>query len=671
MKNTLVLFCKLFCLAALMTSSATTRLYAESSQHLGLNSLFTDNMILQREQLVPVWGTALPGTKITVEFARQRVSTITDAHGQWSVALTHLKASEVPRSLCVSSSNGLIQQTLNNVLVGDVWLCGGQSNMAQTMDRYLIWDQVKGDFSNPYLRLFKIKEGGISSADPSKELVIDPFFKNTWQSCTPDFAAKFSAVAGFFGMQLQQDTKVPIGLLYANRGATQANSWLPRELLETNPKYARFLDPSNPNFKESKNNPGAIRTPSHLYNGTIYPLAPFAIKGVIWYQGESDSRWAQLYADLQTDIITSWRALWGYEFPFLVVQLAPHAVVPWDQLGEARAWVRDAQYQSVKAMQNAGLVVITDAGEGQDIHPQAKEIVGHRLATLAASLDDPTIEARCPKFEKMLVKQDRIFLRFTDVGDGLETRRVAMNRAAGFLPGQGPEPAIAEVGTLTGFTICGEDQVFVPALARIISQYTVEVFSPHVSVPVAVRYGWANFPLCNLYNVNGMPASPFRTDAFPMPSFTGSVTTSPSSNIVSDWGSPMQVGNVGDGAYEEVVVDGQSAFKTEGLFLYFVAPEITKPATATIVVQYHDSGYDPIRMLYDSTSDEVYNGNAHGAWKPGLVIQRDGTGRWKTVEIQLPDARFSKACNGADLRLQSTSSFTISDVYLKNQSVLN
>lgn len=491
---------------------------AQAEPLFALNGLFTGNMVLQRGQPVPVWGTAAPGEKITVEFAGQKKSAVAGDTGEWQLTLDPMAASSNPGKLLVRSSIGNQQATFGNVLVGDVWLCAGQSNMAQTMKRYLIWDKVQADFSNDRVRLFKIKESGVGRPEPATALVVDPAFTNSWQCCTAEFAAEFSATAGFFGLKLQRDTGVPIGLLSASRGATQAASWLPREVLEGNPSHARFLAPDNPEWRPNEQNPGAIRSPSFLYNGTIHPLQPFAIRGVVWYQGESDAQWPDLYPGLFRDVVGSWRKAWGHDFPFLFVQLAPYDDVKWDRLGEAWAWQREAQTQSLE-IPGTRMAVITDGGEAEDIHPQAKNLPGERLALLAAQLDNPGVVADSPVFKSMEIGKGAVRLVFDHAGKGLETRRVALNTAKGFLPGEGPSPSVAEANELKGFMVCGSDRRFVEAQARIVGADTVAVSSPAVKEPVAVRYGWANFPLCNLYNSAGLPAVPFRTDRFPMPDF--------------------------------------------------------------------------------------------------------------------------------------------------------
>lgn len=488
-----------------------------------LNPIFTDHMVLQRNHATPVYGAADPGEKVTVEFAGQVKTAVADQNGEWKVTLDPMQASIEPRVLMVRSSLDTHRLTLADVLVGDVWLCAGQSNMAREIRLYPTLCEAKAEMlNNPMIRLFKFKREGIGAEKPSKEVVIDAPFQNSWQKMTPAMAREFSATGAFFGNALQPMAGIPIGLLYANRGGTRVNQWLPMEFMQSKPDlYAPFLGPDNPWWKEGPRNPGLVRAPSRLFNGTIYPIIPFAIRGCIWYQGESDAQYSDIYGEIFSDLITVWRRLWGYDFPFLFVQLAPYGAVGWDARGEAWAFQREAQ-DAALALPETARAVIIDSGEQLDIHPQNKQPVGERLALLAAKLDKPSILADSPEFKSAEVSGGKINVCFDYVGAGLETRRVAMNRDRRMEPGTDTKALVVEADTLVGFTICGADQKFVPAKARIIGTNTVEVWADSVDTPVVVRYGWSNFPLCNLYNSAGLPASPFRSDRFPFPDFTTS-----------------------------------------------------------------------------------------------------------------------------------------------------
>ncbi|NOU36273.1 MAG: hypothetical protein HOO88_05850 [Kiritimatiellaceae bacterium] len=499
-------------------SPALAEVGREKSSEPALNALFTDHMILQRNMPVPVYGTAKPKQIVTVEFAGQKKTAEADENGNWMVKLDPMSASSEPSVLTVTSQTPGFKLQISDVLVGDIWLCAGQSNMASVMQTY---PSLKSDIplmQGPAVRLFKSKHEGVGSPVQTDTVTIDGAFSGSWQSMTPRFAAPFSATACFFGRKLQQDTGVPIGLIYANRGGTQVNMWLPMSAMAGRDVYAKFLSKKNPEWTPRADNPGAIRAPSYLYNGTIHPLTRFAIRGVIWYQGESDDRDIAAYPVMFKDLIETWRKAWGYDFPFLFVQLPSYGAVSWDNTEEAWAWQREAQASALK-LPETGMVVLIDSGEYKDIHPQNKKSVGERLALLAESLDDQKIAARSPMIKSVQFKEGKACITFSEVGSGLTAKRVVMNKNMCLKQGEDAEAFIADADTLEGFMICGADRKFVKAQAEIIGPDTVRIWSDAVRSPVAVRYGWANFSLCNLYNGAGLTAVPFRTDHFEMPVF--------------------------------------------------------------------------------------------------------------------------------------------------------
>ena len=485
---------------------------AATQANVRLPALFTDNMVLQRDIAAPIWGWADDGEQITIEINGKKVTTVAK-DGKFKTKLPKLKASAMPTTLKVSGKNDI---TINNVLVGEVWIASGQSNMEFPLKAsYQSEADVKAA-ANPNIRLF--------TAPKNKQLQPVDDVKSSWQECNPDTVPNFSAVAYYFGRDLQKALNVPVGLIHTSWGGSPAEVWMSEEVLHRNPEYKRDVldkfETDQANYKTAlaafekekaaaakenkefkKAAPGApFWRPTELYNGMVAPLIPYAIKGAIWYQGESNAGRHKQYRTLFPDMIKNWRKDWGEgDFTFLAVQLAP-----WDKskrrsLEEITKepvdsdWpaLREAQVYTGKVVPKYGLAVITDVGDKDDIHPTKKQPVGARLALLAEKIAyGKKVVANGPTFKSMHVKGNEAILSFDDVDGGLEPAN----------------------GELTGFAIAGEDNKFVWAKARIEGNKVV-VSSPSVTKPTTVRYGWADFPVVNLSNKAGLPASPFRTDA--------------------------------------------------------------------------------------------------------------------------------------------------------------
>ncbi len=472
------------------------------------NSLFGDGAVLQQGIEVPVWGTARDGETVVVKFQDQKVST-TAKNGRWSVKLKKLKAGG-PFTMTISGDNTV---TITNVLVGEVWLCSGQSNMGFKLDRASNAAEAIATARDPQLRLFTVPRD--ATDEPKSDV------GGAWKESTSESASNFSAVAYFFGRELRKSRKVPVGLIDSSVGGTPAEAWTSGATLEANPelrpiieRYAESLKefksgepqarykkdlekhkigaakakadgkklPEAP--KQPKNPEASAQRPCGLYNAMIAPLQPFAIAGTIWYQGEANSGRAAEYQKLFPAMIGNWRQAWGQgSFPFLFVQIAPHERMSPE--------IREAQLLTWQWTPRTAMAVITDIGEEHDIHPKQKEPVGARLALAARAIAyGEKIEYSGPVFNAMKVKGDRAVLSFNHVGTGL----------------------LAKGGELRGFTIAGADGNFVEAMAKIEGKNVV-VSNPAISKPTAVRYGWANTPDVNLFNKEGLPATPFRTDA--------------------------------------------------------------------------------------------------------------------------------------------------------------
>jgi sialate O-acetylesterase len=353
--------------------------------------------------------------------------------------------------------------------------------------------------SNPQLRLFHVPK---KKADKPLDDV-----KAEWKDAGPESTAGFSAVAYYFGRDLQKALNVPVGLIETCWGGSPAEVWMSDRVLSSNPEYKRdILDAYTATLHKEESSGKSQRVPwkpTELYNGMIAPLIPYAFKGAIWYQGESNAGRADQYRRLFADMIRNWRQDWGVgDFTFLEVQLAPYdkvkkrslEVITEKPVESDWAELREAQLLATKTLPKVGIAVITDVGEKDDIHPKKKEPVGARLALAARGIAYAgKLEYSGPVYKSMKIKDGKAMLSFTHAESGLESRD----------------------GELKGFAICGPDKKFVWAKAELEGD-KVAVSSAEVSEPVAVRYGWADFPVVNLWNKAGFPATPFRTDDFPM-----------------------------------------------------------------------------------------------------------------------------------------------------------
>lgn len=453
------------------------------------NSLFSDNSVLQQGMPVPVWGTASDGERVTVTFQDQRVST-TAADGKWMVRLRPLKAGG-PFSMTIKGANTV---EIRNVLVGEVWVCSGQSNMGWCLKDSDGGEQAIAASADPKLRLLFDKPN-------ASDLPLDDV-NSKWLEARPDTTPYFSGVGYFFGRDLRKALNVPVGLINASYGGTRAEAWMSERVLKPTPEMNKFLEALDEPVR--RQNEVTV-----LYKGMIHPLIPFAIRGVIWYQGESNAGEAFKYRTLFPDLIRNWREDWGQgDFPFLFVQLAPFWKINPEPEESGWAELREAQLLTSRSCPKTAMVVITDCGHPDEIHPKKKEPVGARLALAARAVAyGEQIVYQGPLYKSVAFKGNRAIVEFDNIGGGLIAGDVDMPTVSGTEFPKHP--------ACTGFTIAGEDRKFHNATARIVHDRVV-VSSPDVPRPVAVRYGWANCPIANLYNKEGLPASPFRTDDFPM-----------------------------------------------------------------------------------------------------------------------------------------------------------
>jgi sialate O-acetylesterase len=471
------------------------------------NPLFTDGAVLQRDRPIAVWGTAQENEPVTVEFNGHKQST-TATNGKWKVNFQPMQAGG-PFTMTITSNQVV---TLNNLLIGDVWLCSGQSNMHFQMKSVENAKQEIAGMNHPKVRFFTVKhQFGQQPTDQTQ---------GTWNQVSPSTAPNCSAVACYFGTALNQHLNIPIGLIISSVGGTRIESWMRQETLaktgeslalikkwsEISPTEFKRIGEEYSAFQHQRDHvhPNAVRKaraqgkpippppvqpknrchdcPSALHNGMIAPLLPYAIRGAIWYQGESNAGQPKPYQKLLPAMILDWRTAWETNLPFLFVQIAPHRSI--------HPSFREAQHLIWQNTPNTAMVVTTDVGNMENIHPTQKRPVGERLALAARTLSyGEKIVSSGPLFEQIKIVKNQAVITFCNVGTGL----------------------LAKDGDLKGFTIAGDDGKFLPAAATI-QDNSVIVTSDKVTRPTAVRYNWSIMPEGNLFNRENLPAAPFRSD---------------------------------------------------------------------------------------------------------------------------------------------------------------
>ncbi|NNE90902.1 MAG: sialate O-acetylesterase [Verrucomicrobiales bacterium] len=498
---------RIFSLLTLLALAATG-----AQAELKLPSIIGDHMVLQRDQApLPIWGWAAPGTEVTVEIAGQKVSGKAGDDGRWEVKLAALKTNADGLGMKITAGSETI--SLKDILVGEVWVCSGQSNMQWSVAQSYDADLTALSANHPNIRLISVPQVG------TQEIQND--FEGQWDKATPETVPQFSAVGFYFGRILHQTLGVPVGLIDNAWGGSAAEAWVKRDVLEADPNYAEYIaqweqteatfdyDAAMAKWKaavekakaEGKpNRPRPPRNvlagqhrPGNLYAGVLHPIIGYGIRGTIWYQGESNAGRAWNYRELFPKMITHWREEWGQgDFPFYWVQLADFKAEVDQPADHEWPVLREAQTHALK-LPNTGQAVIYDIGEGRDIHPRDKEGVAKRLARLALKNDYGfDIAAESPRYKSHEVKGNKIEITFDHVGkSGLYT---------------------FDVREAVGFQIAGEDKVFHWADAQVVGKDKVVVSSKDVPNPVAVRYAWTDNPVANLCSRENLPVVPFRTD---------------------------------------------------------------------------------------------------------------------------------------------------------------
>ena len=452
-----------------------------------LPAIFGDNMLLQQAADVKLWGWADKGKRIEVSpsWTTQTFSAIADDSGKWTLKLATPTASYEKHSVSISE-NGTNEVILRNILVGEVWLCSGQSNMEMPMKGFKN-QSVEGSnkdilkSKNENIRLITVKRN--STLEPQEDIT------GRWVEAAPESVSEFSATAYYYGRLLNEMLDIPVGLILSAWGGSWAEAWMDKSMLTGFPEIN--IPAKEEDIKEKN------RTATVLYNGMINPIVGYTIKGAIWYQGESNYERPDQYQTLFPKLVEEWRRVWELgDFPFYYCQIAPYnyaSIAPEEMHGGKfnSAFLREAQYKSAEIIPNSGMVVLMDIGEEFGIHPQKKEIGGERLAmmALAKTYGMKGFAYESPVFKEMTVEGSKATLSF--------------DRAPMWLTAYGKE--------LQKFEIAGEDKVFYPAKAKI-QRSKIEVSSDKVAKPVAVRYAFKDFVVGDLFSTEGFPVSSFRTD---------------------------------------------------------------------------------------------------------------------------------------------------------------
>jgi len=478
---------------------------------LRLPSIISDNLVLQQDTKVNIWGWGIAGSTVIVKNSWSKVEnkTIVYSNGKWKLNIQTPKASKVAQTIMISSGDE--QVLVKNVLVGEVWLASGQSNMDFPMAKSSGWrtgvlnaDKDIQRAQYPSIRIFHVQQN------------LSPFYEKEdcvgqWKEVNPNSITNFSAVAYYFGEELFKNLDQPIGLIQSTWGGTRVEAWTPNAYMNNNALYKGLFEEQQQSqdkyiqdslafriaqhkYEQEKTTNTSLAAPkkpkhpnnnnvlSTLWNGMINPLVPFSIKGVIWYQGESNSNRSEDYTAVFSNMIFAWRKEWNLgNFPFYFVQIAPHY--------KQSPMIREAQLNTLSQVKNSGMVVITDVGDSTDIHPRNKKVPAIRLAKWAlVEQYGKNIEKSGPIFKKANFQKEKATVEFDYTSEGLYC----------------PDLEIR------GFEIAGEDGKFHRAIAKIVNN-SIEAYAPEVKEPLYIRYGWDNFFRVNLYNKAGLPASPFRS----------------------------------------------------------------------------------------------------------------------------------------------------------------
>jgi sialate O-acetylesterase len=448
-----------------------------------LPAIFANNMVLQQQSDVQLWGWATAGSNVTIQISwnNKKYTVTTDAKGKWKTKVSTPSAGG-PYTMVFREKNVV---ELKNILVGEVWVCSGQSNMEMPMKGFkgqpaIGTNEVILRSSNKNIRLFTVKRAAkIAPVDDCT---------GQWSEASPETVSEFSATGYYFGRLLNDILNIPVGLIHVSYSGSNIEAWMSADVLKT---FGEVKLPTNADSAKAPN-----RTPTLLFNGMLTPVIGYGVKGFIWYQGESNYDKPDLYESLFPTMVKEWRQLWGMgDLPFYYAQIAPYnyaQLPPYNKGGKYNsAFLRDAQRKSASVIPNCGMAVLMDIGEENSIHPATKDVGGKRLAYLALgqTYGMKGFGYASPSFESMAIKDTTAVITFQNIPNGLTSFGKELQR----------------------FEIAGADKKFYPAKA-VLGRKSITVFSSDVKKPVAVRYAFKDFVIGDLFGNDGLPVSSFRTD---------------------------------------------------------------------------------------------------------------------------------------------------------------
>ena len=448
-------------------------------------SFFSNNMVLQQNENVAIWGTDEPGSMIDIHTSwgvDKRVKT--EENGKWRTKIPTKKGSFENQKITIKGSSTI---TLKNVLIGEVWLGSGQSNMEMALGGFKNAPVNNGEelintSTNTYIRLF--------NTERSASLSLEDDVVGSWEETNPETVRSFSAIGYLFGRKLFEELQVPIGIIESSWGGTPIECWLPGNSIQKHPEIKVPATMSKDVNKRKR--------PTFLYNAMIHPFKNYTIKGLLWYQGEANRKNSHFYKDYMIALVTSWRSQWkNNSLPFYFVEIAPFSYENNKDTKAIKAnLVREAQRLAANEIPNTGMVVTTDVGKCNQIHPPEKNVIAKRLANwaLTKQYNFKNIPYRSPEYDSMKIKDDKAILTFRFFGENEANLSFDNNR------------------TLENFEIAGADHIFYEAKVKINKDQTLSVYSDKVKNPVAVRYGFVDCLEGSLFSKAGLPVSPFRTD---------------------------------------------------------------------------------------------------------------------------------------------------------------